>query len=262
MNTLRALILASLLAALLPPTAQAVDDGRGKDWRLVGQTLTIASFEPIAAQCPLDGASTCTGQLGAIVLKDWVWATAPQVQQLFGDYAPAMLNLAVPGGVGGAEYFAAASLFQGRFGFTQQFQGCPTYQPCLNTRWLTGMTASPSDASTPVLPLGAKVTLDLEWGGGYFDIHTPMNPGLSRGLWMWRPTGLGTDKVYANDDLVAQAPAGGGVVLAGVLGNDWVAGAAASLANGQLTQLSSSIAGLWLESAPKPAASRQAPRGG
>lgn len=237
----------SMLAALVLATsgpARAFDDGDGREWRQVAATAqpaNLLSWAQVAAVCPQDGANLCTAKLGAFDMKDWVWATAPQVRQLFGRYAPTFLTspTAANGSasIGGYEYFTAASNFFANFLPTASSQGCPNYQPCWNMRWVTGMSASADTSSGTPVALGGEVVLDLEWMQGYFQIQNPMT-NSARGLWMWRPTGLGTGAVHANDDVGA---------VPNVLANDWVGGARATLANVDLAQLSSSVAGVWLD---------------
>ena len=238
----------SCLAVAAAGPAQAWDDGRGKDWRSVSETINSLSWEQIAAACALDGQSRCTGATGGLALKKWVWATAPQVKDLFGLVAPAILTSPTDS-VAGFEYFAPAALLQGRVGVTAAFQGCPTYQACFNSRFTTGMTSTNDGYATPAQPFGGEINLDIESGTAGLRLFKPIHPSTARGLWMWRPTGLNGTKVYANDDSGTLPNPGGGVAVADVLANDWAAGARATLANVSLSALSSSIAGVWLDPA-------------
>ncbi len=229
--------------------AWAVDDGRGRDWRPLPQTQPTSgkpTWEQVAAQCPSDGVTPCAGKLGNIELKDWIWATRPQVIDLFSLYAPAIVN-APDASVFGPEYQAVATQFQALFGITMHLQGCPTYQPCFNSKWGTGMTSSVAAVGPPAAPWGAEVSVDLEWGGGGFRTFTPLHPDMGRGLWMWRPTGLGTSAAHAYDDSTTMSAPGGGIAIADVMANDWVSGQRATPANGVLSQLTSAVAGVWLD---------------
>ncbi len=239
------------LSATAASSAYAIDDGRGKDWRQLVETRPISgkpTWEQIAAVCPQDGVTACTGALGATPMKDWVWATAPQVAELFRIYVPAFPSEPIAG-VAGWEYAAAAAQFQATFMPTQSLKGCPTYQPCFDWRIATGMTATIEPFTSPAVPVGAEVSLDAEWGTGSFNLYKPMHPDISRGIWMWRPTGLGTTAVHAYDDVASPAPAGGGIVVANVLANDWVGGVRATIASVNLSMLNSSVAGLSLNGA-------------
>lgn len=231
--------------ALAAGGAAAIDDGRGRDWRPLTETTGTnrPSWEQVRALCPDDGATACTGALGGVVLKDWVWATRPQVTDLFSLWVPSILQN--PDGVGGYEWQATAAQFQTVFGITMRLKGCPTYQPCWNLEYSTGMTASTVPGSTQAY--GGEVFVDLEWGGGGFHFPTPLHPDMGRGLWMWRPTGLGSPAAYAYDDTGRLALPGAATVIANVMANDWVAGQRATPGNSTLTALSSPAAGLWLE---------------
>jgi hypothetical protein len=230
--------IAALFASLVALPAGAVDDGRGRDWRPLAETAARPTWEQVAAQCPTDGATPCSGTLGSIKLKDWVWASRSQVLDLFGLYAPGILASPTMS-VGGYELQAAAAQFQAAFGITAHLQGCPTYQPCWNVKYTTGMTSTADTSVVPAVPWGGQVYVDLEWGGGGFSLFTPLHPDLGRGLWLWRPTGLGTLAVHAYDDDATLAQPGGAVAIANVLANDWVGGQRATLANATLTQLTS-----------------------
>lgn len=236
------------LFAAAASSAYAIDDGRGKDWRQLVETRPISSkptWEQIAGVCPQDGVTACTGALGTVQMKDWVWATAPQVAELFRIYAPAFPSDPIAS-VAGWDYAAAAAQFQTIFMPTQHLKGCPTYQPCFDWRFVTGMTATIEPFTSPAVPFGGEVALDTEWGTGSFNIYKPMHPDISGGIWMWRPTGLGTTAVHAYDDVASPASAGGGIVMANVLANDWVGGVRATTGNVDLTMQSSSVAGVGL----------------
>lgn len=238
-------VIAALFASLVAMPAWAVDDGRGRDWRPLPETVGRQTWEQLATVCPTDGATPCSGALGSLKLKDWVWASRAQVLELFGLYAPAIL--ASPSmSVGGYELQTAAAQFQATFGITAHFQGCPTYQPCWNIKYATGMTATADTSVVPAVPWGGQVYVDLEWGGGGFSLFTPLHPDVGRGLWLWRPTGLGTLAVHAYDDEATLAQPGGGVAIANVLANDWVGGQRATLANATLTQLTA-VPGITLD---------------
>lgn len=240
----------SLIAglALAAGAAHAIDDGQGRDWRLLNETQPISgkpSWEQVRAVCPADGATACSGTLGGIAMKDWVWATRPQVTDLFSLWVPTIVQN--PDGVGGYELQAMAAQFQSLFGITMRLKGCPTYQPCWNLEYSTGMTATTVPGTAPAQPYGAEVWVDLEWGGGGFHFPTALHPDMGRGIWMWRPTGLGTPAAHAYDDAGNLALPGAGTVIPSVLANDWVAGQRATPGNATLAALSTPAAGLWLE---------------
>jgi hypothetical protein len=76
--------------------------------------------------------------------------------------------------------------------------------------------------------------------GGSFSIAAAASAdetGPGRGVWLWRATGPGA---FAYEDFGQVASPDGGVAVADVLVNDWIAGAPATLANVAISQLSSS----------------------
>ncbi len=239
----------TIFVAVFTNSSFAVEDGHGKDWRqLIGtQSFTVRpTWEQISAVCPTDGITPCNGKIGTIDMKDWVWATAPQVTDLFSYYAPAISSSASQG-VSGYEYYSAAAQFQSVFSYTEEHRGCPTYQPCWWFRTVTGMTATTEGYTTPAVPFYGSVTLDLEWGIGSFAVYKSAATNINGGIWMWRATGLGTDGVHAYDDAGQPATPTSTTAVANVLANDWVGGARATTANVTLAQISSSVAGVSLD---------------
>lgn len=234
-------LLLPLLTAVLaasPGPSRAYHDGAGKEWRQPASLLGVGRLtrDQITAQCPTDGAQACQGALAGVDMKDWVWATEPQVRQLFGRYAAAMLEpglssvLAPPG-----SFFTDFTPT-----FDQLVGGCGSYAGCWRVTLVTGITADLA------LPGGVPTTQVGEVGQGSFFIG-PRAGGNPAGLWMWRPTGHGTTQVHAYDDAGRLNAPGAGVAHPNVLGNDWVGGVRATTANVVLTQLSSDLAGIWLD---------------
>jgi hypothetical protein len=70
-----------------------------------------------------------------------------------------------------------------------------------------------------------------------------------RGVFLWRPTGLDSGAVIANDDTGQVQSPDGGTAVANVLANDWNAGTPATTANVTLSQESSTSAGVALDPA-------------
>jgi hypothetical protein len=71
-------MLSGAAAAQADPPADLTDDGTGKRWRPLTDTTRL-SWDQVAHVCPSDGATPCTGAIGAKDLTGWVWATADQV---------------------------------------------------------------------------------------------------------------------------------------------------------------------------------------
>jgi hypothetical protein len=215
--------LPALALALAPSTSAhaGVDDGQGKEWRQITETRG-ATWTQLDQSCPRDGATPCAGPGG------WVWATAPQVVALFQLYDPSVdangNSTDVWSGFAANGFLSA---FQPTFSFASTYQA--------------GASASGWIASTDAngLPLVGSVgwSTNLASFSGGFGIGAAANPDSSStytGAFMWRPTGLADGLVYANDDAGSVASPAGGVAVANVLSNDWVAGAPATLANATL----------------------------
>jgi hypothetical protein len=101
-------VVVSALAWAAPAMAAFPDDG--KRWRQLTQT-TGMTWSQVAAVCPRDGVSRCSGSIGSRDLTGWVWATDAQVVALMGHYVPAILT-ADPPSVSGPEYLIQAIGFQ------------------------------------------------------------------------------------------------------------------------------------------------------
>lgn len=233
---LKSLVAGLLLAASM--SAPAYDDGAGKEWRQPSALLGVGRLprDQITAVCPTDGVTACQGVLAGVDMKKWVWATEPQVRQLFGRYAPAMLDPGV------SSLAVATAPFMPDFTptFDQLVGGCGSYGGCWRVTLVTAVSADQA------LPGGVPTTVIGEASAGSFFLG-PLATTNPAGLWMWRPTGHGTSNVHAYDDSARLNAPGAAVVLPSVLHNDWVGGVRATTANAVLTQLSSDLAGIWLD---------------
>jgi hypothetical protein len=226
------------LALGLGSQAFAIDDGQGRDWRPLTATNGL-SRASVAAQCPSDGVTECTGALGSIDLDEWTWATDQQVLSLFGQYVPDILTSA-NFTVGGVQYAAASDSFMASFGLTSNFSGCPTYQGCFEFRQSAGQSASTNQAGSAI---GGSVQL-----GGFFAIapFTP-NDGVARGFFLWRPTGKVDGTVHAYKDKGQLTSPNGGSAIANVLANDYAAGVRATTSNVSLELVGSAPEGVSLD---------------
>ncbi len=224
----------------LPVVAHGnVDDLRGKEWRQLTQTSGL-TWSQVAQICPQDGVTPCSGKIGTINFTDWVWANSTQVRELLSYFAPDILTNAT---VAGPNYVTTATQFQNLFQLTQHITGTVNYQ-FFNFRFVGGVTATASFAAngTP-LPVGGAVTIAEEMFGptASFSLDA-ITPGETtvRGVFLWRPTGLGTGSVHANND-EGQSPSPLGGNAFNVLSNDWIAGTQATAANAAVT-LASAVA--------------------
>src|SRR5262249_13913568 len=64
-----------------PAAAQGVNDGHDKEWRQLTDTGGV-TWNQLAAACPQDGQTPCTGTVGTVDLTGWVWASDAQVLAL------------------------------------------------------------------------------------------------------------------------------------------------------------------------------------
>jgi hypothetical protein len=232
-------ILATALCSTIA-AAQAVDDGHGKEWRQLTDTTGV-SWNEVAQVCPRDGISDCSGAAGGRDLTGWVWATDSEVIELFSNYTPDILTSPA---VQGPQYFFAASAFFSSFRPTFSF--FITYQ---TGQFAAGWTASTDAAGSPFAGSVSAGTTPVSIAGS-FAVGAVSDPAAAdgmRGAFLWRPTGLGTNAVIANDD-VGQVPSpAGGTAIPDVLANDWISGAPATAATVTLSQESSTSPGVMLD---------------
>jgi hypothetical protein len=233
--------LAAILAIIATDAIAGVDDKHGREWRQLIETTSLTAAQ-IASACPRDGVTTCAGTVGCSDLTGWVWGTQPQVTLLLSYYTPDILTNPV---LTDWRYFGAADAFLSDFTPTAQSSGSCTY--CDQDAFAAGWTAS-VDAYRQ--PIGAGVSFSvgnvngIQAGIGFgSDLDTA---SAQRGVFLWRPTGLGTNDIYANDDKGSTPNARGGTAVASVLANDWVAGTRPSTSNVSLSMVSSSNPGVTL----------------
>jgi hypothetical protein len=233
--------LAAVLAMAATNATAGVDDKHGREWRQLIETTSFSAAQ-VASICPRDGITTCAGTIAGRDMTGWVWATQSQVTLLLSYYTPDILTNPV---LTEWTYFGAANAFLTDFAPTAQSSGNCTY--CDQGAFAAGWTASVDATGQPI---GAGVSFSIGnvngisagigFGSG------PDTASAQRGVFLWRPTGLGTNDVFANDDGGSTSSARGGIAVANVLANDWVAGARASAANASLSLVSSSNPGVTL----------------
>jgi Ca2+-binding RTX toxin-like protein len=156
-----------------------LDDGHGKKWRQLYETSNMTPTQ-VAQVCPRDGETRCSGSVGTRSLTGWVWATADQVRELFGLYAPAILT-ADPPSVSGSEYYGAAIDFMSQMRHTGYISG---YN--FSSTWTTGWTASTDAAGQPI-----SGRVGHGWwppGGGFSLASNDVDPFGGRGIFLWRPS--------------------------------------------------------------------------
>ena len=82
-NTTAALVAFSCATAGFAQVA--FTDSQGRQWRQVDST-TGHTWNAVAAVCPTDGVTPCSGVLGAVQVDGWVWATQDDVLELFAEF--------------------------------------------------------------------------------------------------------------------------------------------------------------------------------
>ena len=208
------------------------NDGNGKEWRQLTGTVGL-SWNQVAQACPQDGASSCVGSTN---LNDWVWATDAQVVQLFSIFEPAVLTSP---SVGGMAFFGSAESFLSAFQPT--FSSCQTY---FCGAFGSGWTASKDATGSPLFGSVSWGTTPVSISGGFGVGPAASADDTGPGIWLWRATGPGAN---AYDDAGQVASPDGGVAVADVLANDWVAGTPATTANVAISQVSSTDPGVSLD---------------
>lgn len=220
-----------------------VDDGQGREWRQLTETTGL-SWDQVAQVAPQDGVTAIEGMVGGRNLTGWVWATDAQVADLFSLWVPTILE-SPTWSVGGWEYLGFATQFQTVFQVTQHIQGCPTYQPCFNFKLVAGWAARANGSNIPAVGSVASDSWAMIPSGSFSISESAATAASSRGIFLWRPTGLLDGGLYANDD-TGQSPSPLGGVAVNVLANDWLAGAHPTAATVEVSQLSPAIPGLTL----------------
>jgi hypothetical protein len=240
---LQALVTTLLIFSVMRTTtagAAEFNDGNGRAWRLVVVWGSTA-LPQIDQACPRDGATACAGAVGTQDLTGWVWGTDAQVTQLFGAFAPEILN-SPNTSVYGPQYIPPVNVLFNTLGYTGISKGCPTYQPCWNLKYAVGVTSTGSVSA----PSAGSAVHDIEYGTASMTVGPALAASLSAswlGIWQWRLTGLGTNELFAYDDVGTSPSPAGGYVL-NVLDNDWNAGVRASLANVTVAAVTAPPAGV------------------
>jgi len=217
--------------------AAGFNDGNGKEWRQLPGTVGL-SWNQVAQACPQDGATSCVGSVAGINLNDWVWGTDAQVLQLFGIFEPAVLTSP---SVEGMAFFGTAQSFLSGLAFQPMSSFCETYFCGANA---SGWTASKDATDSPLVGSVGWGNTNVSFGGSFRIAAAASADATGPGVWLWRATGPGAN---AYDDAGQVASPDGGVAVADVLANDWVAGTPATTANVAISQVSSTDPGVGLD---------------
>lgn len=231
------------LAASSSLYSAPVDDGLGREWRQLTETTGL-SWDQVALVAPQDGQTPIVGSINGRNLTGWVWATDAQVADLFSLWAPTILE-SPTWSVGGWEYLGFATQFQSVFQVTQHLQGCPTYQPCFNFKLVAGWTARSNGSTVPAVGSVASDSWAMIPSGSFSISESAATASSTRGVFLWRPTGLIDGGLYANDD-AGQSPSPLGGVAVNVLANDWLGGAHPTSTTVSVSLVSPAAPGLTL----------------
>jgi Ca2+-binding RTX toxin-like protein len=158
-----------------------VDDGNGKEFRQLYETTGV-SWNQVAAICPRDGRTPCSGSIGTKVFSGWIWATDAQVIALMGAFDPAMLT-GDPPTVAGPEHVFTAVAFLGQMRWTIDITS--TYS---HSEAAIGWTSS---TDTSGAPIGAAVAFGFPPASGSFAVGTggtATETSSTRGVWLWSPS--------------------------------------------------------------------------
>lgn len=175
-------------------TAQvAFTDAQGRQWRQV--TPTVArTWNQVAAVCPTDGVTPCSGSLGTVSVDGWVWATREDVIELLSEWVPAVSK---SGAAGGAEYTLQGLQFFNVF--TSTSFNCTTFG-CyygLSAWSSTLVPGSPTTAYSPAVgasynPNSANFTAN--WTAPVEELYP------TRGVWLYLPAPTPSCPADLNDD--------------------------------------------------------------
>ncbi|MCU1498665.1 MAG: putative cadherin domain/calx-beta domain protein [Acidimicrobiales bacterium] len=173
-----ALSLVVSVGVLADRPVSAYEDPVGREWAALTPFRGL-SWEQVAAVCPTDGVTPCSGSIGAVSLDSWIWATPQQVVEVMAQFAPEIASADPPGA---SNYFGAVS-FIGEFGAMNWFSGYNFYFE--NTAgWTSGRDAAG-------LPIEGHAS-DGWWppSGGLGVSAAPSGAASQdRGVFLWRPAG-------------------------------------------------------------------------
>ncbi len=184
---------AGAVPVVAAPPEDLSDDGTGKRWRQVTETLGL-TWDELAAVCPQDGSTPCSGAVGTRNLSGWVWATPEQVRDLFGLYDPDILT-ADPPVVTGIDQFGTAMEFLADMRPTLSVDGYG-----FHAESASGWTAGTGDDGHPI---GASSGFGWWPPSGSFSVASTAGQVTHWfGVWLWRPASDDiTPPVVTSDDV-------------------------------------------------------------
>lgn len=191
------------------------------------------SYNQIASLCPKDGITPCSGGLAG-----WTWATKQQVIELFQKYQPDF-SPDIPNPYPMAGYFYAQGVMSE---VKTTFSMYLTYQ---TAEYAAGLTSTVDEYGVPYIGQASAGSTNVSFNGGLsIDASGSVNTGAQYvGAFLWRDPNIPLPEqpkaIKANSDNGSLNP-GGGTPIANVLANDLLGSAPATLANVNLSLVSSS----------------------
>ena len=169
---------ALIAAASAAPRASAqvaYVDSQGRQWRQMDMTVAL-TWNQVAAICPTDGVTPCTGMVWNQSVTGWVWATRDQVRGLL---------IELGAGAGGSGCNQGPSVTGDVFNLFHN-----TMSP-ENGFFVSGWSAT--SATLPDLKgyaYAPMVQFDIEYNSGLVCVDHPFPRNLSDpgcGIWLFRP---------------------------------------------------------------------------
>ncbi len=177
--------LAAVGITALANSASALE-AEGKEWRQLYET-TGRSWDQIAAVCPTDGVTPCSGPIGGNSLGGWVWGTESQVRGLMDDYWPGLSADPIAPPSTGIEGFWAGVSFLSDMRWTTY-----TALTYFSSEYTGGWTSTKDANGSPILGFasmshsGTGTTASGSLGLGAGD----GGASAINGVFLWRTPGL------------------------------------------------------------------------
>jgi hypothetical protein len=178
-----------LLAAIAPLAVAATTlaqsasvafvDSQGRQWRELWPSVARTWFE-VAAKCPTDGVTPCSGSLGNLDMNGWVWATKDQVQEMMAELAPVA---AKDGCFWGAPYAPQAWSVLGYFDSLPSFEFVNSV-----SGWTSTVATGPgltNHAYAPRVSTNDKIQSDASVCPDHPEQRNQASTTV--GIWMFRP---------------------------------------------------------------------------
>lgn len=184
MRVIRLVVAVLLMIAGLATIASSASayDQADKQWAMLTSTRGL-SWDQVAARCPTDGVTPCSGSIGAFNFDGWVWATPAQVVAVMADFAPDIAT-ADPPGVSGTNYYFSAVSFMGAFGAMDWFAGYNFYFE--NT---AGWTSGKDAQGQPIVGHASDGWWPPSGGLGVGPVSSTA-ASYNRGVFLWRAAGV------------------------------------------------------------------------